>query len=137
MTQLTITDKLQNLNHDRRGSDLQFLRCFFSELQELEVRICAQPNFPIIILILLNGFHKFARSMGPNTSVYGLCLTAFPQKGYKSLIIPFFCNQVYHKGPPHPLLSWLLIFFLNFVYLISGVRLFPNEDAKSEQLSHH
>ena len=88
-----------------------------SELQELEVGICVQPNFPIINMNLLNGLHKFARSMGPNTSVYGLCLTAFPKKGYKSLIIPFFCNQVYHKGPPHPLLSWLLIFFLNFVCL--------------------
>ena len=30
---------------------------FLSKLQELEVRICVQPNFPIIILILLNGFH--------------------------------------------------------------------------------
>ena len=37
---------------------------FFSELQEVEVRICVQPNFPIIILILLNGFHKFGRSRG-------------------------------------------------------------------------
>ena len=34
-----------------------------SELQELEVRICEQPNSPIIILILLNWFHKFAISM--------------------------------------------------------------------------
>ena len=42
---------------------------FFSELQEHEVRICVQPNFPIIILILLNGFHKFAMSMGPNTNI--------------------------------------------------------------------
>ena len=41
---------------------------FFSELQEVEVRICVQPNFPIIILILLNGFHKFARSRGLNSS---------------------------------------------------------------------
>ena len=32
-----------------------------SELQEVEVRICVQPNFPIMILILLNGFHKFQR----------------------------------------------------------------------------
>ena len=42
---------------------------FFSGLQEQEVRICVQPNFPIIILILLNGFRKFVISMGPNTSV--------------------------------------------------------------------
>ena len=41
---------------------------FFSELQEHEVRICVQTNFPIIIPILLNGYHKFAKSMGPNTS---------------------------------------------------------------------
>ena len=41
----------------------------FSELQELEVRICVQPNFPIIFLILLNGFHKFQRSRGLNSSV--------------------------------------------------------------------
>ena len=27
-----------------------------------------QPNFPIIILILVNGFHKFARSRGLNSS---------------------------------------------------------------------
>ena len=40
---------------------------FLLELQELEVRICVQPNFPIIILIL-NGFHKFAMSMESNTS---------------------------------------------------------------------
>ena len=63
---------------------------FFSELQELEVGICVEPNFPIINMNLLNGLHKFVRSTGPNTSVYGLCLTAFPQKGYKSLLIPFF-----------------------------------------------
>ena len=42
---------------------------FFSELKGLEVQICALPNFPIIILILLNRFHKFAISMKPNTSV--------------------------------------------------------------------
>ena len=41
---------------------------FFSELQKLEVRICVQPNFPIIILILLHGFHKFHRSRGLNSS---------------------------------------------------------------------
>ena len=41
---------------------------FFSELQEHEVRICVQTNFPIIIPILLNGYHKFAKSIGPNTS---------------------------------------------------------------------
>ena len=37
---------------------------FFSELQEVEVRISVQPNFPIINLILLTVFHKFARSRG-------------------------------------------------------------------------
>jgi len=42
---------------------------FLSELQELEVRICVQPNFPIIIPILLNGFHKFQRSRGLYSSV--------------------------------------------------------------------
>ena len=36
--------------------------CPLSEPQELEVRICVQPNFPITILILLNRFHKFHRS---------------------------------------------------------------------------
>ena len=45
-----------------------FSSLFLSELHELEFRICVQPNSPIIILILLNGFHKFAMSMGPNTS---------------------------------------------------------------------
>ena len=40
----------------------------FSMLQELDVRICVQPNFPIIILSLLTGFHKFAKSMWPNTN---------------------------------------------------------------------
>ena len=44
-----------------------FKKNFFSKLQDLEVRICVQPNFPIINLILLNGFYKFAKSMGPNT----------------------------------------------------------------------
>ena len=32
-----------------------------SELQELEVRIRVQPNFPIMILILLKGFHQFLK----------------------------------------------------------------------------
>ena len=36
------------------------------ELQEIEVRPCLQLNFPIIILILLNGFHKFQVSLGAN-----------------------------------------------------------------------
>ena len=40
----------------------------FSELQELEVRICVQPDFPIIILILLTDFHKFSKPRGPNIS---------------------------------------------------------------------
>ena len=44
---------------------------FFSELQEVEVRICVQPNFPIINLILLTAFHEFARSRGANTSGSG------------------------------------------------------------------
>ena len=43
---------------------------FHSELQELEVRICVQPNSPIIILILLTAFHKFAMSMGANHQCY-------------------------------------------------------------------
>ena len=41
---------------------------FFLELQELEVRICVQPNFSIITLILLNRFHKFQRSRELNSS---------------------------------------------------------------------
>ena len=45
-----------------------FIYFFLSELQELEVWICVQPNAPIIVLILLNGFHKFAISMWPKTS---------------------------------------------------------------------
>ena len=40
----------------------------FSGLQELEVRICVQPDFPIIILILLTDFHKFSKPRGPNIS---------------------------------------------------------------------
>ena len=39
-----------------------------SELQELEVRIRVQPDFPIIILILLTDFHKFSKPRGPNIS---------------------------------------------------------------------
>ena len=42
---------------------------FLWELQELEVRIYVHSNFPIIILILLNGFSKFVISMGPNTRI--------------------------------------------------------------------
>ena len=37
------------------------------ELEELKVWIC-QSNFPIIILILLKGFHIFRRSRGLNSS---------------------------------------------------------------------
>ena len=40
----------------------------FSGLQELEVRIRVQPDFPIIILILLTDFHKFSKPRGPNIS---------------------------------------------------------------------
>ena len=40
----------------------------FSELQVLEVRICVQPEFPIIILILLNEFHK-SRDQGGLSAV--------------------------------------------------------------------
>ena len=32
---------------------------FFSELQQLEVGIRVQPNFPIMILILLTDFYRF------------------------------------------------------------------------------
>ena len=45
----------------------RFKEKFFSELQELEVRICVQLNFPIIILILLNQFHKFQGSRELNS----------------------------------------------------------------------
>ena len=37
---------------------------FLFELQEFEVRICVQPNSPIIILILLTAFHKLSMLMG-------------------------------------------------------------------------
>ena len=40
-----------------------------SELQELEVLFHVQPNFPIMIQILLKGFHQFLKSRGPNTRV--------------------------------------------------------------------
>ena len=40
----------------------------FSELQQLEVGFRVQPNFPIVILILLTGFYRFLKYMGPNTS---------------------------------------------------------------------
>ena len=46
-----------------------------SELQEVEARICVRPNSPIINLILLTAFHKFARSRGPNTSVTAMVST--------------------------------------------------------------
>ena len=50
-----------------------------SELQEVEVRICVQPNFPIMNLILFTAFHKFARSRGPNTSVLIALLRVFAE----------------------------------------------------------
>ena len=34
--------------------------------RNLMIRV--QPNLPIIILILLTGFHKFVKSRGPNSS---------------------------------------------------------------------
>ena len=37
---------------------------FLLELQEFEIRTCVQPSAPIIILILLPAFQKFAMSMG-------------------------------------------------------------------------
>ena len=40
----------------------------FSELQQLEVGFRVQPNIPIVILILLTGFYRFLKYMGPNTS---------------------------------------------------------------------
>ena len=43
-------------NCARRPPAKRSVRSF--RLQELEIRICVQPNFPIIILILLNGFHE-------------------------------------------------------------------------------
>ena len=43
-----------------------------SELQELDVRIRLQPNFPIMIQILLKDFHQFLKSRGANTSVIRL-----------------------------------------------------------------
>ena len=46
-----------------------------SELQEFEVRIYVRPNSPIINLILLTAFHKFARSRGPNTSLTAMVST--------------------------------------------------------------
>ena len=46
-----------------------FIFLYRSELREVEVRMCVQPNSPIIILILLNGFHKFAMSIRANTAV--------------------------------------------------------------------
>ena len=49
-----------------------FLLFGASELQELDVRIRVQPNFPIMIQILLKDFHQFLKSRGANTSV--ICL---------------------------------------------------------------
>ena len=48
---------------------------FFSKLQELEPRNCVQPNFPILILILLNRFHKSPRTKGLNSSVFSIART--------------------------------------------------------------
>ena len=50
---------------------------FSSELREVDVRNCVQLNFPIINLILLTAFHKFARSRGQNTSAITNCQAAF------------------------------------------------------------
>ena len=58
---------------------------FFSELQELEVRICVQPNFPIIILILLNGFHKFQGSRGLISSASFQSITTATKNGAQYL----------------------------------------------------
>ena len=49
---------------------------FFSELQELEVQICVQPNFPIIILILLTGFIN-SPDQGGLTAVVSCLLHVF------------------------------------------------------------
>ena len=63
---------------------------FLSELQELEVQICVQPNFPIIILILLNRFHNFQGSRGLNSSVVS------DEEGYD-------CQQERQSRTPLPL----------------------------------
>ena len=39
---------------------------FFLGLEEVKVRICVRLNCPILNLILLTAFHKFARLRGPN-----------------------------------------------------------------------
>ena len=76
-----------------------FISFFLLELQELEVRICVQPNSPIIILILLNGFHKFVMFMGPNTSVTGTRQSGtfgapeFWCLGTRTLVLPLFLGS--------------------------------------------
>ena len=47
---------------------------FFSELKKQIAKIffLVQPNFPIMIQILLKGFHQFLKSRGPNTSLIRL-----------------------------------------------------------------
>ena len=75
---------------------------FFSELQELKVRICEQPNFPIIILILLNGFHKFARSRELNSS--GLFFTIVTHSVLRSVTSDG--SDRTQNDPGHPDNEW-------------------------------
>ena len=56
----------QNIRNPKNTLQKSF---FLSELQEFDVWIRVQPNFPIAILSMLTGFHKFAKSMGSNTRV--------------------------------------------------------------------
>ena len=52
--------------------------------ERLEVGICAQPNFPIIMLIPFDGFHKFRRSRGLNSSGDETTFEAFVESKYAS-----------------------------------------------------
>ena len=52
-----------------------------------------QPNFPIIILILSNGFHKFPRSKGLNSS-----------ESFR-FTLPLQCSAEQIKKKPHVLVS--------------------------------
>ena len=77
-------------------------RCDFSGGQffnfgntNMKVLICVKPYFPIIIL--LNGFHKFQRSRGLNSSVRSR------QVRLEKKMALYQMNHLNHFNPPRPL----------------------------------
>ena len=94
---------------------------FFSGLQELEVQICVQPNFPIIILILLNRFHKFPRSRGLNSSAQDARGSTILSRKYfwPKSFGPHSALAVFFKCILLPMFAWY--FSTDYLVRISGV----------------